>query len=148
MTGSAAPCLPGAAQPDGQPAGALLAATSTSGLVLVCPDATAGPGRLHLRATPGGPGSRAGTAPAAGTATSVAGTSTGAIVLATTAGIEVSKDGGATWTAAQGTLPAGGFSYVGMTTPDQGVAVPADASVHAVWFSYDGGATWQESPIG
>ena len=61
-------------------------------------------------------------------------------MLATTSGIEVSTDGGATWTAAQGTLPPGGFSYVGMTTPDQGVAVPADAAVHAVWFTVDGGA--------
>ncbi len=147
VTGSAAPCLPGAAQPDGQPAGALLAATSTNGLVLVCPDAKAGPG-VYTSSDAGQIWHQGGTAPAAGTATSVAGTSTGAIVLATTAGIEVSKDGGATWTAAQGTLPAGGFSYVGMTTPDQGVAVPADASVHAMWFSYDGGATWQESPIG
>jgi hypothetical protein len=60
----------------------------------------------------------------------------------------VSRDGGANWTAAQGTLPAGGFGYVGMTTASQGVAVPADPTVHAVWFSYDGGATWQESPIG
>jgi hypothetical protein len=78
----------------------------------------------------------------------VAGSATRTIVLATTAGIEVSTDGGANWTAAQGTLPAGGFSYVGMTNASQGVAVPADPAVHAVWFSYDGGATWQESPIG
>ena len=75
------------------------------------------------------------------------GTSTGSIVLATTAGIEVSTDGGATWAAAHGALPPGGFSYVGMTTADQGVAVPADPSVHAVWLTYDGGATWHESPV-
>jgi len=146
VTGSAAPCLPGPAQADGQPAGALLATTTANGLVLVCPDDAAGR-VVYTSPDAGRTWQKAGTAPAAGTATSVAGTSTGAIVLATTAGIELSKDGGATWTAAQGTLPAGGFSYVGMTTPDQGVAVPADAAVHAVWFSYDGGATWQESPI-
>lgn len=146
VTGSALPCLPGAAQADGQPAGALLASTTANGLVLVCPNDAAG--RIVYTSSDGGQTwQKGGTAPAAGTATSVAGTSTGAIVLATTAGIEVSRDGGATWTAAQGTLPAAGFSYVGMTTPDQGVAVPADPSVHAVWFTYDGGATWQESPI-
>lgn len=146
VTGSALACQPGAAQADGQPAGALLAATTTSGLVLVCPDDSAGR-VVYTSADAGRTWQKAGTAPAAGTATSVAGSTTGTIVLATTAGIEVSRDGGATWTAAQGTLPAGGFSYVGMTTPGQGVAVPADPSVHAVWFTYDGGATWQESPI-
>jgi photosystem II stability/assembly factor-like uncharacterized protein len=90
---------------------------------------------------------QAGTAPAAGTATSVAGTTAGTIVLATTDGIEVSQDGGATWTAAHGPLPASGLRYVGMTTPDQGVAVPADAGLHAVWLTRDGGMTWQESAI-
>ncbi len=146
VTGSATPCLPGAAQADGQPSGALLAATTTKGLALVCPDAAAGH-VVYTSANGGRTWRQAGTAPAAGTATSVAGTSTGSIVLATTTGIDVSTGGGATWTAAQGTLPAGGFSYVGMTTASQGVAVPADPVVHAVWLTYDGGATWQESPI-
>jgi photosystem II stability/assembly factor-like uncharacterized protein len=146
VTGSAVPCLPGAAQADGQPAGALLAAAGTSGLVLVCPDAAAGQ-VVYTSADGGHTWQKAGTAPGTGTATSVTGTSTGSIVLATTAGIEVSTDGGAAWTAAHGTLPAGGFSYVGMTTASQGVAMPADPAVHAVWFSYDGGTTWQESPI-
>jgi photosystem II stability/assembly factor-like uncharacterized protein len=90
---------------------------------------------------------KTGTAPAAGTATSVAGTAAGTIVLATTAGLQVSADGGATWSAAQGALPAGGFSYVGMTSPQQGVAVPADTAQHAVWFTFDGGQTWRAAPI-
>jgi hypothetical protein len=146
VTGAVVPCLPGAAQADGQPSGALLAAAGTSGLVLVCPDAAAG--RVVYTSTDDGhTWQRAGLAPAAGTATSVAGTSTGSIVLASTAGLEVSTDGGATWTAARGALPPGGFSYVGMTTADQGVAVPADTSAHAVWLTYDGGATGHESPI-
>jgi photosystem II stability/assembly factor-like uncharacterized protein len=146
VSGSTVPCLPGAAQADGQPAGALLAAAGTRGLVLVCPDAAAG--RVVYTSTDAGhTWQQAGLAPAAGTATSVTGTSTGSIVLASTAGLEVSTDGGATWTAAGGALPPGGFSYVGMTTADQGVAVPADTSVHAVWLTYDGGATWHESPI-
>ena len=63
---------------------------------------------------------KAGTAPAAGTATSVAGTAAGTIVLATTAGLQVSADGGATWTGAQGAFPPGGFSYVGMTSANAG----------------------------
>jgi hypothetical protein len=146
VTGAVVPCLPGAAQADGQPSGAVLAAAGPSGLVLVCPDAAAG--RVVYTSTDAGhTWQRAGLAPTAGTATSAAGTSTGSIVLASTAGLEVSTDGGAAWTAARGALPPGGFSYVGMTTADQGVAVPADTSVHAVWLTYDGGATWHESPI-
>ena len=41
----------------------------------------------------------------------------------------------------------GGYSFVGMTTSDQGVAVPANVSLRAVWFTYDGGAHWLESPV-
>jgi photosystem II stability/assembly factor-like uncharacterized protein len=59
----------------------------------------------------------------------------------------MSADGGVTWAAAQGALPYGGFSYVGMTSPQQGVAVPADTTQHAVWFTFDGGRTWRASPI-
>jgi photosystem II stability/assembly factor-like uncharacterized protein len=36
---------------------------------------------------------------------------------------------------------------VGMTSPQQGVAVPADTAQHAVWFTFDGGQTWQAAPI-
>jgi photosystem II stability/assembly factor-like uncharacterized protein len=146
-----APCEPGAAQAGGQPSGALLAATTTSaGLVLVCTSPATGATQakqVYTSADNGQLWQQAGTAPAAGTATSVAGTTAGTIVLATTAGLEVSTDGGATWTAAQGALPSGGFSYVGMTGPQQGVAVPADTAQHAVWFTFDGGRTWRPSPI-
>jgi photosystem II stability/assembly factor-like uncharacterized protein len=148
---STAPCPPGAAQASGQPSGALLAATTTSGLVLVCTSPAAGATQAKTVYTSGDNGQqwqKAGTGPGAGTATSVAGTTAGTIVLATTAGLEVSADGGATWTAAQGALPAGGFSYVGMTSPQQGVAVPADTAQHAVWFTFDGGRSWRASPIG
>jgi hypothetical protein len=143
-------CSPGAAQPDGQAAGGLLAATSSAGLVLLCTgQATAGTQSktLYTSSDSGAKWQLAGTAPAAGTATSVAGTPSGAILIATTQGIEVSADGGATWAAAQGSLPAGGFAFVGMTTSSQGVAVPADPSQDAVWFTMDGGQTWRESAI-
>ncbi len=147
---SPAPCEPGAAQGGGQPSGALLAATTSSGLVLVCTSPATGATQakqVYTSADHGQQWQKAGTAPVAGTATSVAGTTAGTIVLATTAGLQVSTDGGATWAAAQGALPAGGFSYVGMTGPQQGVAVPADSAQHAVWFTFDGGLTWRPSPI-
>jgi photosystem II stability/assembly factor-like uncharacterized protein len=149
---SPAPCQPGAAQASGQPSGALLAATTTTpaGLVLVCASPAAGGAQaksVYTSADGGQTWQKAAAAPAAGTTTSVAGTTTGRIILATTAGLELSTDGGATWTAGQGSLPSGGFSYAGMTSPTQGVAVPADTAQHAVWFTADGGQTWQASPI-
>jgi hypothetical protein len=149
-TPGAAPCAPGSAQAGGQPSGALLAATTPGGLVLVCPGQASGGSQakaVYTSADGGRAWRQAGTAPAGGTATSVAGTTTGTIVLATTDGIQISQDGGATWTAAQGALPPGGLSYVGMTTPDQGVAVPADTGQFAVWFTRDGGLSWQKSAI-
>ncbi len=147
---SAAPCQPGAAQASGQPSGALLAASTSPGLVLVCTSPATGATQakqVYTSADGGTTWQKTGSAPAAGTATSVAATPAGAIVLATTAGLELSTDGGATWAAAQGALPSGGFSYVGMTDNHQGVAVPADVVQHTVWFTFDGGHRWQASPI-
>jgi photosystem II stability/assembly factor-like uncharacterized protein len=147
---SPAPCEPGPAQAGGQPSGALLAATTTPGLVLVCTSPAAGATQAKTVYTSDDNGQtwvKAGPAPGAGTVTSVAGTVTGTIVLATTAGLQVSTDGGASWAAGRGALPSGGFSYVGMTSATQGVAVPADVAQHAVWFTFDGGQSWHASPI-
>jgi hypothetical protein len=89
-----------------------------------------------------------GQAPAEGMATALAGAGAAPSVLATTAGIDFSPDG-ATWQHAtiSGGAPAGGFSYVGMTSAEQGVAVPADASQGEVFTTVDGGLTWNPSPI-
>jgi len=83
------------------------------------------------------------------TAASPASAGTGVVVLATTHGIEYSADGGASWQAAAitGSSPAGGFSFVGMTTPDKGVAVPAISSPAGIYVTVDGGKSWQPSPI-
>jgi hypothetical protein len=72
------------------------------------------------------------------------------VVLATTAGIEYSANGGARWKAARVTglsASGGGFSYVGMTNPTQGVAVPANPDLHEIFTTGDGGKTWQPSLI-
>jgi photosystem II stability/assembly factor-like uncharacterized protein len=146
----AAPCRPGPAQPSGQPSGTLLAAGG-SNLALVCSGPPAGGGqRKTVYASDDGGQSwhRTGTAPSRGTATSLADSPSGTLVLATSVGIEVSTNGGATWTAARGARPAGGFAYVGMTTATQGVAVPADPSRRAIWFTHDGGSTWTASRVG
>jgi hypothetical protein len=154
VTGTAspapAPCRPGPAQPDGQPSGALLA-NASSGLDLLCTGPSAG-GRqsktIYASQDGGLSWQPAGQAPAAGIASFLSGSPSGALVLATSHGVEVSPDGGATWSPAGGTMPRGGFSYVGMTTATQGVAVPADPAQHAIWLTHDGGSTWTASPVG
>jgi hypothetical protein len=90
-----------------------------------------------------------GQAPAAGIAYSLAASPSQSLVLATGRGIELLPRGETAWRLATLTaaLPDGGFSYVGMTTSDQGIALPADPSAGAVWFTYDGGQTWKPSAV-
>jgi hypothetical protein len=146
------PCVTGTAQADGQPADAMLGAMDASDLVLACtPPAV--PGGLQKKlvytsANGGASWQQVAVAPAAGVATSVAATPTETVVLGTTAGIDLLAAGSTTWQQASViAAPSGGFSYVGMTTDSQGVAVPADPTLEAVWFTYDGGKTWYPSPI-
>lgn len=150
---SALPCATGPPQPDGQPSQALLAANGT-GLALVCAGPPTANGAQHkavYQSTDGGhTWVSTGTAPDPGTATSLAETPNGTLVLATTAGITFSPDGGVTWQPGQpagSAIGPGGFSYVGMTFSLLGVAVPADTGQHALWFTRDGGRTWQVSRI-
>jgi hypothetical protein len=149
-------CVPGPAQADGQPSLGMLAATG-SGLVLLCPGkAQAGSQVKTICYSPDGGRTweTVGAAPGAGTATSLSGTPDGRVLVATTLGIYASVNApdasGAAlrWRAVHGASAPGGFSYIGMTTSDQGVAIPADQALHAVWLTYDGGADWRESPVG
>ena len=154
-----APCAPGAASADGSPLGAQLAAVSTR-LLISCNSGSAGPGSVRT-GTGGGSGTllyesssggaswkKLSQAPAAGQATSLAGGSPGQVVLATSKGIDYSPDG-ATWQPATitGGAPSGGFRYVGLTSPTDGVAVPANARLGEVYFTTDGGQTWNASAI-
>jgi hypothetical protein len=143
-----APCLPGRAQAGGLPADAQLAAWPA--LVLAC-DSTTGTGNhrttIYTSAT-GTSWTRAGVLATAGAATSLAATPSGQLVLATTAGIYFSADHGATWQAAVvQQQPPGGFSWAGMTNANQGVAVPATATLGEVFVTTDAGRTWYQSPI-
>src|SRR5215471_16546878 len=145
VTGAASlTCSTGPAQPGGQPSGALLTSNGSSGLDLLCTRTRA----IYASQDGGRSWRPAGAAPAAGTASFLSGSLSGTLVLATSQGIEISADGGGRWSAAAGTMPPGGFAYVGMTTASQGVAVPADPAQHAIWITHDGGGTWQASPIG
>jgi len=136
-------CKPGAAQAGGQPAGAQLAAGPS--LVLACDNA--GTSTIYT-SSDGASWKLAGSVTATGAATSLASSVGGTVVLSTTTGIYYSGDMGATWNAATISKPAPhGFSYVGMTTRTQGVAVPSEAKLGEVFVTADGGKTWTPSPI-
>ena len=153
-------CPVGAAQPDGQPAGALVTAVNAGELILACASAgsggSGGSGTLATQkklifSSPNGGGSwlAMATAPQAGLATSVAASPSATVVLATNQGIDVLPAGDISWQTAslRGGAPAGGFSYVGMTTDSQGIALPANPASGTVWFTYDGGQSWQPSHL-
>jgi len=79
------------------------------------------------------------TLPGSVTVTSVAGWS--APIVATTAGIDILDASTEQWQ--QVASLQGGFRYVGMTSASQGVAVPANMSLHEIWMTSDGGITWR-----
>jgi hypothetical protein len=160
------PCAVGQAQPDGQPAGALLGAVNAMNLIVACtaPAVPGVPGVSGVSAVPGGPGlqkklifrsadggsswRQAAAAPAAGVADSVAASPAGTVVLGTDHGIDVLPAGSAGWQQpALAGAPAGGFGFVGMTTGKQGIALPADATAGTVWFTFDAGQSWQPSGV-
>jgi len=152
---AALPCAPGSAEDGGHPLRAMIAATGTGpGLVLLCAGQASGSRQvktLYYSADGGRTWNAAGEAPARGVAMSLSGTPGGPVLVATGNGIDVSTNapgaGPLAWRTARGATAAGGYSFVGMTTSAQGVAVPADVNLGAVWFTYDGGAHWMESPV-
>jgi photosystem II stability/assembly factor-like uncharacterized protein len=147
---SQAPCAPAVTASAGTPDGALLAADSQQ-LLLTCPPQ---PGvaddqvALYTSAT-GASWQLVGAVPVSGTPTSLASAASGQVVLATTAGLYFSADGGKSWRSSGlgGATSPGGFSYVGMTNATQGVAVPADPLLGEIYVTGDGGKTWTPSPI-
>jgi hypothetical protein len=151
-----APCQPGTAQANGLPAAAQLALNTSTALAIACnqtPDNTppsvwgSDDGGALWTQLPAGQWSNFSNLSGFGTATSLAGApgADGGLAMATTTGIYVLSTETGRWTASNATgtgAPPGGFSYVGMTTNDQGVAVPEDTSLHEIWMTFDGGQTW------
>jgi hypothetical protein len=144
-------CPVGTPQPNGQPSGALLGVVSAKELILACATSTAGGQKKLVFSSLNGGGSWIGmaVAPTAGTATSIAASPSVSVVLATDQGIDLLPAGAVSWQAASlaATVPAGGFSYIGMTTDQQGVALPASPAAGTVWFTFDGGKSWRPSPV-
>jgi hypothetical protein len=146
---SALPALPSACSGSDS----LLAAGTASDLSLVCGSdvyLSTSSGQSWTAAASLGSGSASGSGSGSGSASaSLAETATGTLVLAGSSGIKYLAAGSSSWTAASltGSTPSGGFSYVGMTTPTQGVAVPADASLHEVWMTSNDAQSWYPVPI-
>jgi len=165
------PCLPGIANyTTGQASSAQIAIINSTQLATFC--ATGGPPIVPSRVYTSDDGGATWSAlsaqwpgdvsqsEAAGdylAATSIAATSDGTIVLGTLQGIDFLPAGATTWqaatvngslaTAANAQTAYGGFSYVGMTSPNQGVAISEDSGVHEIWLTIDGGHTWTPSAI-
>jgi hypothetical protein len=149
----ALPCAPGAAEVDGHPVQAMLASTGP-GLALLCAGQGSGDRQaktLSYSADGGRTWNPAGPAPKQGIAMSLSGSPDGPVMVATSDGIDVSTsapgNGTVSWLTARGAGAPGGYSYVGMTTSLQGVAVPVRLGQDAIWFTYDGGTHWQKSPV-
>jgi hypothetical protein len=90
-----------------------------------------------------------GPVPATGTPTSLASSLAGQAVLTTTTGIWYLAGEGKTWqqAAITGGVPTNGFTYVGMTTPYEGTAIPANAQLGEVYITTNQGLTWTASKI-
>jgi hypothetical protein len=152
-----APCKPGAvdvAAQDGQNPGAQLAAGPL--LLLTCGASSGTPqAESTLYTSPDGASwtsagvVQEGGSSAIGTATSLASAAAGQVVLATTTAIQYSGNDGKSWRLADvgGGVPAGGFSYAGMTNATKGVAVPVNSSLGEIFVTTDGGKTWSPSLI-
>jgi hypothetical protein len=154
-----APCQPGTAQANGLPQAAQLALATSTSLAIACnqPSATDPPsvwgsdnGGALWTQLPAGQWSDFSNLSGIGSATSLGAAPNGNLTMATTTGIYVLSTATGRWTASNATgtgAPPGGFSYVGMTTDTQGVALPADTSLHEIWMTFDGGTTWTPSSI-
>jgi photosystem II stability/assembly factor-like uncharacterized protein len=147
----AARCKPGSPSASGRQEQSFAQLAAGPELVLACdtPTTSGGFTAAIYTSADGATWKRAGSVAVKGTPTSLTSAASGQVVLATTDGIEYSADSGKSWQAARftGAAPAEGFSYVGMTTRDLGVAVPEDLNLGEVYVTSDGGKIWQPSPI-
>lgn len=141
-----AQCQPGPAAPSGLPGSALLALVNSATVVVAC-NAASGV-QVYTSADSGAtwdaePASAWSAVGGQASATSLAAAPDGMLALAAANAIYILPAGASQWKQAQvANAPAGGFNYVGMTTNGQGVALPANASLHEIWMTFDGGQTW------
>lgn len=132
-------CLPGPTEGNAAPAGALLALQDSTDPVIACNDLNGT--QIYRSSTSGATWTEGPSLGILGTPVSFTAAPNGTLVLATTARTEVLPAGASQWEQAQGT-PRGGFSYVGMTTDTQGVAVPVNGTLHEIYMTTDSGTSW------
>jgi hypothetical protein len=115
----------------------------TGSLVAACNGqaASGGPAgvTVYTSADDGATWANGGSTTSSGAVTSLSGSPSAPVILATSGGIDVRTSAGQEKQVAS--LP-GGFSYVGMTGDNQGVAVPVNTSLHEIWMTFDGGQQW------
>lgn len=157
---STLPCKPGPAANDGLPRQLMLAPagyTSAGGtrLAIVCDQPAPPAGQtinVWMSGDDGATWSSAGPSGVAGLGepASLTGTPAGTLILATSNGMYTLPLGAPAWQQAALSDPSGktyGFSYVGMTTALQGVALGGDPALHAIWMTSDGGQSWSVVPV-
>jgi photosystem II stability/assembly factor-like uncharacterized protein len=129
-----APCAP-----SGHLFGTITSVTS----MLVCP----GDHTVYTSTDGGGLWQKVSSYPANLTATGAAVSPVGGYVLATTNGLYYLR--GSTWGLAtvDGAVSPDGYSYIGMTTDTQGIALSGPGSTGYLWVTENGGQTWQARPI-
>ena len=150
----ALPCQPGNPQPSGVPARGSVAPMTATALATVCADSPQSPPKVYTSSDSGAswmPVTASWTGIAGpGVAFSFTATASGTLLLASSQGIFLLPKGEAHWqvasTGGSVSLP-GGFDYIGMTSSQQGVALPANTALHEIWMTADGGQTWQARPI-
>jgi len=136
--------MPGCIRPGAGGPQLIAPAPAAEEVFLVCDDPATSELVLYQSPASGSAWQRRGVVQAAGTARSLAVTPSGSLMLATTTGIYRSAHG-RTWNPVF-TKAIGGFSFVGMTTDNNGVAIAASLS-RDVFITMNGGRTWQARPI-
>jgi len=141
------PCQPGPGRADGLPHNIMLALQNSTQLAVACtgpsfPVATVftsddGGANWSEQATSAWTDVARPTLPL-----SLTSAPNGTLVLASSLGLDVLPAGGSQWQLGGLTATNPGFMYVGMTTDDQGVAVPIDTGLHEIWMTFNAGQTW------
>lgn len=121
----------------------LFGAINSTTLMLVCP----GNHTVYNTSDDGTTWQKVATYPASLQVSSATVSPVGGYVLATTTSLYYLH--GSTWQPAtlRGAASPDGYSFVGMTTPTQGIALSGAGSTHYVWVTRDGGMTWQALPV-
>jgi hypothetical protein len=160
------PCSPGVPAGDGLPQGLQLTpdgvtSSGAASLAILCAEPAAAAPALYLSADNGSTWTEQPNVGSSGTSgigvpQSLTSLPNGALILATTpngqsgGGIYQLSPGATQWQAARLSDPSGktyGFTYVGMTSATQGVALGGNPDLHAIWMTSDGGQSWQVRPI-